>query len=231
MNSIGKAFFGLHLSTFISAVLGILLSFKSPMFAVLPLITSTLLHGFLIHLEFKKPAPNGQKLVNRLLMNYSAHVIAMNILFFFTFSGGFMWTMALGFASFYQVLAFAVGQIFPRMQQNKLTQKLTALYGKITNPPMAPQLLATMEIMSMMMPTRVKSGLVKFLVMQAYLFGFVLYRYAVDPTHKFIWSQWRMQINQLTMKLPAVIGNLIQKLLNNMSTFGTIAGKIYQVRT
>ena len=98
----------------------------------------------------------------------------------------------------------------------------------MTNPPYAPMILATMEIMCMMpSPNPYAPKVNTLLVFTIYLFWHVLYRYSVDNIHKQIWGQFRQKIATLAYKLPAFLRNIIMNILNTFSQLGTLGCQIY----
>ncbi|OHS94763.1 hypothetical protein TRFO_10938 [Tritrichomonas foetus] len=224
-NTIMKIWLFLHGATVISVLSSFLLSFKNPYSVRQPLIICTILHAFIAYLNLKAPSRINQKFTNRVLLDYSVHIIFANFLFYNALS--FSWPLVLGFSSLYQLLNYANSAIFPHHQGNWIIQKLTLLYQKLTNPPLANFILSTLEIMCLMPPPLAKSRLI---ISLSYFVSYILYRYAVDNTHKLIWSQLRTQIATLAYKLPTFLCNMIMNLLGSFEKVGAIGCKIYAVK-
>ena len=219
----------LHTTTTISFFSSLFMSFKNPIHLKDSYIIGTVLHLFIAFLDLRAPSsrPN-QSFFNRLLLDYSVHIVGCNLLFFFLSGPSFSWALVLGFASFYQLLNFVVGQVLPNHRGSWILQKCQTLHQKITNPPLAPMILATLEIMCMMPTPNIGSNRMNvMLVFTIYLFWHVLYRYAVDNIHKQIWGQFRQKIATLAYKLPTFLCNIIMNILNSFSQLGTIGCKIY----
>lgn len=223
----------LHVATVLSFFSSIILSFKNPFHLKDTYIVGTILHLYIAFLDLRVPSSiRNQPFSNRLLLDYSVHIVGCNVLFFFLSGPSFSWTMVLGLTSFYQVLNFLVGQILPNHRGNWLLEKCQVLHQKLTNPPLAKVLLATLEIMSLM--PSIAPGLSKgniFFIFIAYLFWHVLYRYAVDNDHKQIWAQFRQKIATLAYKLPTFLCNIIMNILNSFERLGAVGCQIYTVKS
>jgi hypothetical protein len=198
--------------TLMAAVAGLIGSFRNPALIILAFFPSTvshLLRIYLIRLPFT---------LNSLKMNFSAHVIAINLLFYCV--GGFtrMWVMVLGLSSFLQVLWFVASIL--------KTETVQPLYRWLDQTNAGSQALALSEIWNLL--TLGGAGLLpRLLRSQGYLFGYVLYRYATDPAHQRLWASYRLSFTRFVTKLPAVISGLLLKIPQSFESFGMIGLSLY----
>lgn len=226
-----KIWICLHAAMIISFFTSFFLSFKNPYYLRNSYVIGSILHLYIAFLNLKGQSqrPN-QSFFNRLLLDYSIHIVGCNLLFLFLSGPSLSWSMVLGFSSFYQFLNFLVGQVLPNHRGNWILEKCQVLHQKLTSQPLARYLLATLEIMCLMpSPFPGASRLNVFIVFFAYLFWYVLYRYAVDYDHKQIWGQLRQKIATLAYKLPSFLCNIIMNMLNSFSQLGSIGCKIYHM--
>jgi hypothetical protein len=214
-------------ATLISVVVAIPLSFKYPGFREFPLLIGSIVHILTAILNLRsKPAE--QSIKNFLLLNFSAHVVAMNVLFLFCGGAPIFWKLALGMGSLYQVLGFLCHQVFPAMQSSTITRKLTQFYWWLTQPPRAQTALATLEIVSLIGGGGRRNVVLKVVKLYAYVFGHILYRYSADPIPEQIWAQQRQSIVGLIMKLPTAIGGILLKAVDSFAMLGEIGKRIYR---
>jgi hypothetical protein len=159
-------------------------------------------------------------------MNFSVHVIAMNLLFYFT--GGFtlIWNLVLGINAFGLVLWYLSQVMVPKMSQSNFTAKIQEFSAWVNQTQIALQLQASCEIM-MLFPMGVRGMVMALLRFYGYLFGYELYRYATDPTHKRIWAGYREKYTGLVNKLPAAIAGLLLKIPESAASTGALGMQIY----
>lgn len=222
---VARLFVSLHALTALSSVVAIFRAMASPVPSNFALLAATCLHLFLLYLEFQQP--NARRLSDRLKLNYSAHVCSINALFFML-GTPFSWYASLVIASGYQVLNYAVTQIFPRMTPSKLTQTLSGFWQRITNPPMAASALATCEIMTTVAILQLRIGFSeKMFALAVYVGWFVLFRYATDHVHAMVWQGYANSARGFAVKLPAVIGSGVYRVIGVCDGLGVWARRFY----
>lgn len=217
----------LHTLTLFSAVAGIVLSFRYYGAENMYLIASTVLHAFLCYIALRAPA-GARPLSNRLLMDYSFHIIVVNVAFFFT-GAPLAWGAAIALVSFYRIV-----EHFARRAGSGATdgigQRARALYARLTNPPLAQSILAMLEIMAMFSRGRRIPLLMEVARQQLYLFWFVLFRYATDAHHQQFWRQTSAQLNALFSRLPQRIAGALNGALASVARLGSLATRMYRVK-
>jgi hypothetical protein len=206
-------------------VICLVVSFFDASWIFLPLIPSTLSHvvAIILQRQARNPLP---LTFNSLKMNFSAHVIVINLLFYFVGGPNAIWIIVLGISSFCQVLWYLAEVLVPRLSPSAWTERATQLYRYIKNTKAAEQAMALFEIGNMIMIGRY--GFLRTLLRsQGYFLVYVLYRYATDWVHQRVWASYRQSFTGLVMKLPAAVSGLLMKIPAWFDSFGTMALNLY----
>ena len=218
----------LHICVFASVV-GLLFGgpHPTPQLLLAETISVILLYGLCLYMELKTPQGSRMPLRQFLLMNYSFHILTMQIILFLLKSNSFQWFISLGFASFFQIISF-LSQKFGN-RNNFFTNIILKINYFFTNPqaPMAQQLLVIFEIMTLITLGAGKSPGQRVLDRIIYVGWFLMYRYATDNTHRLVWNAISTSISRFGMKCPQFLNIILQKLSQTLSPLGTLSFKIY----
>jgi len=230
-NKITALWLTLSCSVVVSCVLSVAFFMKRRSFILLSLFFSVCLYSLCSFLEISAKTTSRQKLFNRIFLNYSIHILIMSLIYMVIGTCPFVWLLAIGISSFYQIINYIVNMFGG--SNNQIITIIKMAHSKLTNPPLSRQLLSLFEIMVLFTPIRIKSrsGIYSFLLHQFYLFWIVLYRYSQDDLHRMIWTQLKNQFSGFLNKLPAAIANFLNRVLSSLSSLGDIGLKLYAIKT
>jgi hypothetical protein len=190
----------LHFMTTLAVIVAIILSFRDPSYVFLPLLPSTASQIVRIIAQVQGPNPLPLTFAS-LKMNFSVHVIAMNLLFWLSGVCSVNWLLVLGIDSFRKVLWYLATVVVPAMNQSSITSAIVRFYQYFDQGQIADTAMAFLEIMNLL-PGGVRGFIRSMVRFCGYLFGYALYRYATDPVHRRTWAQFRAGFTQLVTKLP-----------------------------
>ena len=219
--------FGLHVSVLVTALLfllSLLSLFDVKLGISLANLSIILLYGFCLYSEIS--SVQQKTMIPKLLFkNYSFHILTITIFFQLIQSRPIQWYIAMGFASFYQILNYILTK-YPN-SQSKIIGIMRKIFAKLTNPPIAFQLLAMFEIMTVWQAGPRNSLVMSLIGTVVYAFWLLMFRYEVDQCHKLIWGHLKTQIQGLALKCPAIIQKILYPLSTSLEPLGQLAHKIY----
>jgi hypothetical protein len=226
MNFLVRLWVTFQCATLLSVIVAFPLSFKNPLYGHFPILIGSILHVITLIINLRtKPAT--QQTTKFLLMNFSVHVVAMNLLFLWCGGAPIVWKLALGFGAFYHILTFLRYQVFPTARPPALSYKITQFHEWLTEGGRAHVVLATLEVMVLLGRSGRPGAFVWMVKFYGYLFGYILFQYSVNQTHQQIWRQRRESIVGLITKLPTAIAGILISAIDSIGKFGEIGKKIY----
>lgn len=209
--------------TLFASIICTFLSFKQPSISVIALFIGTILYCLCFWMQYNSSNPK-PKMINVILMDYSIHIIIMNLVYILIGGCTFSWLLILGFSSFYQCVIY----LSSNLPAGSLQQLIQKIYLKIN--PYVQQILVIIELLNfapISSPEKRSSYLISVFI---YIFWFFFYRYATNQIHQMIWTQYRNQIYGFAAKTPNIISKLIYSLVNLFCSIGNLAISLYHVR-
>lgn len=217
-----------------ASVVSLLGSLKNPGAMNLAMLVALIQNTIIAIHDLRNTSNPLQPLTNKLLMSFPVHIAVVCLYSIFVGGCPFGFFLNLAFSAVYQLLMV----IYYKNQNhsNKVIEFLKSIFLKLTNPPVAQSMMVSFELMGLMPSPSSLAGhgklrsILGVISIQFYIFWYLLFRYATDQMHQQLWSQMYYKIAGFLAKLPAFLNNLLMKLLNMISQFGTISRKIYHVR-